>query len=166
MDLRRAGIKTVALLLCLALHAQQPAGEIDLEVKDPSGAAMEASGRLKNPAGGLDQSFQTNVQGTYRFSGLPYGRYRLEVSKSGFATQSVLIEVQSAAAVARIVTLPLAPQAAATSAQTNVRLLNTDLLPGRCDRALPAISPSPAWCHPDICGCRPAAWPPVPRPPP
>jgi hypothetical protein len=36
------------LLLPILLRAQGLAGEIRLEVKDPSGAAMQASGRLEN----------------------------------------------------------------------------------------------------------------------
>ena len=41
---------------CTAL-AQRPSGEIRLEVKDPSGAPMEASGKLEDLASGTDRSF-------------------------------------------------------------------------------------------------------------
>ena len=45
-------------LLTLALQAQTPSAQIHLEVKDPSGAAIEAAGRLNGP--GKDETFQTD----------------------------------------------------------------------------------------------------------
>lgn len=92
-----------AFLACLLVsrlaHAQRSAGEVRLEVKDPSGAAVAASGRLHNLASGTVQNYQTDAQGTHSFTGLPYGRYRLEVTAGGFATQSVIVNVQSGAPV-------------------------------------------------------------------
>src|SRR5262249_1437812 len=123
MDSPASGRKTGAMFTCLLvflivpggaaiLHAQRPAGEIRLAVKDPSGAAMKASGRLRNLSAGMEQSFQTDAQGARTFANLPYGRYRLEVSSSGFSTQSVLIDVQSQTPVSRTVVLPLGTAAA------------------------------------------------------
>ena len=83
-------------LLCFAwtmspvpLLGQRSAGEVRLEVKDPSGAAVEASGTLENLATGADQTFQTDAQGGIPSETWPYGRYRLQVSRAGFATQYV-----------------------------------------------------------------------------
>src|ERR1019366_8930967 len=102
MDSRETILKRGMVVLCLTLlgpsvvlRAQRPTGEIRIEVKDPSGAAMEASGKFQNVAAGLEQSFKTDAQGLYVFTNVPYGRYRLEVSRSGFATQSAMIDVQS-----------------------------------------------------------------------
>jgi hypothetical protein len=50
-------------MLPVLLHAQGLAGEIRLEVKDPSGAAMQASGRLENLQTGASRSFQTDGNG-------------------------------------------------------------------------------------------------------
>lgn len=83
---------------------QSPTGELRLEVKDPAGKAIEASGRLENLSTGVSQTFQT-AQGGHRFDGLPYGRYRLEVVSEGFAAQSVLIDVQTSSPISRTVTL-------------------------------------------------------------
>ena len=111
-----SGLKRGAVVLSLALlgttaalQGQRPAGEIRLEVKDPSGAAMEASGKMENLANGTDRSFQTDAQGIYTLKSLPYGRYRLVLSRSGFATQSLLIDVQSDSPIARTVTMALGP---------------------------------------------------------
>ena len=62
------------------LKAQRPAGEIRLEVRDPSGAGMEASGKLQNLASGVVRTFQTDDKGVYTFLTLPYARYRLEAN--------------------------------------------------------------------------------------
>ncbi len=96
------------LVTAALLHAQSPTGEIRLEIRDPSGAAVAASGTLVNLAGGATRTFQTDAQGAYRFADLPFGSYRLMVNKAGFAAQSVAIDVQSATPVLRTVTLTLA----------------------------------------------------------
>src|SRR6476646_640614 len=96
----------VCLFLCVTaarLCGQVQPGEIRLQVKDSSGLAMEASGKLESLASKTDLSFQTDPQGTYIFSNLASGRYRLEVLKAGFATQSLLIDVESGTPVSRTV---------------------------------------------------------------
>src|SRR5215510_6902499 len=90
-----------------ARTTQQSVGELRLEVKDPSGREIEATGKLQSLTTGLVQDFQSDAQGRYTFKGLAYGRYHLEVSREGFATQSVLINVQSKEPIMRNVTLAL-----------------------------------------------------------
>src|SRR5690348_6869002 len=93
---RTIGIALCALVVLLSpilLTGQNSSGEIRLAVKDPSGAAMPASVHLAGSGG--DRRLQTDAQGTYTFSNLSSGRYRLEVSKDGFTTQSMLIDVTS-----------------------------------------------------------------------
>ncbi len=86
-----------ALAWALPLRAQDSVGEIRLRGKDPSGAAMQASGTLHGLSTGVGRDFQTDAQGKFVFAMLPYGRYRLEVTSDGFATQAALIDVQSEA---------------------------------------------------------------------
>jgi outer membrane receptor protein involved in Fe transport len=114
------------LSLMTSAHAQIriSAGEIRLEVKDPSGKALEASGKLENLATGVERSFQTDAQGRYIFEGLLYGRYRLEVSRDGFATQSLLIDVRSETPISRPVTMALG------SLAFKVDVIGTTPLPG------------------------------------
>src|SRR6476620_9696354 len=118
MDLFRAVRKTRTIALCLGLlgataqlEAQQPAGEIRLSVKDPSGAAVVVSGTLRNSATGATRVFETDTSGLFTLEDLPFGRYRLEVTKSGFAVESSLIDVRSAAPISRTVNMILATQA-------------------------------------------------------
>lgn len=132
MALRRSGCAAVAHLVCasivfslpLMLHAQS-AAQIHVEVKDPSGAAVQASGDLTGPGG--DHPFQTDAQGVYTFSGLAGGRYRLEVSKPGFATQSIVVAVNDSGTVSRTVTLALASQASRIEVIEPTPLPGTDI---------------------------------------
>ena len=121
-------ILCVAAVLCAAvLCAQPPAGEIRLEVKDSSGAPMQASGKLRNRAAGFDRAFRTDSHGYYTFPGLPFGRYRLEISRSGFAPQVVSIDVESSAPVSQAVTMALANTRSKVNVVAATPLTGTDL---------------------------------------
>src|SRR5437899_3074582 len=93
----------VLVMLCgsILLRAQSPVGQIQLTVKDPSGVGMDASGKLQNLANGTSRSFETTGQGTFTLEAVPYGRYRLELSRTGFANQSLLVDVQSELPISR-----------------------------------------------------------------
>lgn len=116
----------------ICTYAQQLTGAIRVEVKDPSGAPMEASGRLQNPATSLDRRFQTDARGVATLDGLAYGLYRVEISKDGFATQSFSINVRAAAPVSRAVTMTIGTAAYA------VDVVGTAPLPG-VDRPLEEV---------------------------
>ena len=115
----------VLLFAALTLLAQNPSGEIRVQVKDPSGAAMQASGKLQGA--GSPRSFQTDAQGTYTLGNLPYGRYRLEISKDGFVTQSVQVDVRSAAPVTSTIAMVLTGQATKVDVISETPLAGTDL---------------------------------------
>ena len=121
---------TLAFLLVIAhstLEAQSTAGELRLEVRDPSGAGMEAAGTLRSLVAGTDRSFQTDGRGKYTFQNLPKGQYRLEVSKNGFATQSKVVDVASGSPLSHTVTMALAAQAARIDVVGATPLPGTDL---------------------------------------
>ena len=118
-----------ALAWALPLHAQDAVGEIHLEVKDPSGTAMQASGTLRGASTRVLLVFQTDAQGRFVFAMLPYGRYRLEVTSEGFATQETLLDVQSETPVVRTVTLALASQAYTVEVIGTTPLSGVDLSP-------------------------------------
>ena len=92
------------LLLALSLEAQS----LQINVKDPSGAPLQATGKLTGPATLI---FRTDPTGQYTAANLPLGQYNLEISNSGFTTQSLSIDIQSEATVTRIITLALASTA-------------------------------------------------------
>ena len=102
----------------------QANGDIRLEVRDPSGAAAKASGTLRNLDTRAERTFETDAQGVFDFANLPYSRYQIRISKDGFATQTVQVEVRSATPVSKSVTLALA------SATTSVDVVSVGPLSG------------------------------------
>ena len=109
-------------------RAQAPSGEVRMDVKDSSGAPMQASVRFrdlsaKQPA----RTLQTDAHGALRIPGLPYGRYRLEVSRAGFSAQSLTVDLQTPGPVTRTVTLAPAGQASRVDVVAATPLPGTDL---------------------------------------
>jgi len=76
-------------------------GEFRLQVKDPSGHPLQARGTLYGPTGGRTRSVETAPDGSLTLSDLPFGRYRLQITRSGFAAQAVAFQIQSTATVNR-----------------------------------------------------------------
>ena len=129
-----SGRSALSLLLVLAaalghsLQAQSASGEIRLQVKDPSGAGVEATGVLRNLNSGADQTFRTDANGAYNLQNLPASRYTLQISRDGFATQSIRVDVKSGTApVVRAVTLALLSQANSVDVVAVTPLPGTDL---------------------------------------
>jgi outer membrane receptor protein involved in Fe transport len=114
----------LALCVCSLLSAQNQTGEIQLEVRDSSGSPVEASGWLRGVASGQQQGFQTDSKGHATLSTLPFGRYRLEVSKPGFASQTLTIDVVSVAPIRQ--QIEIAPG----SLDFRVDVVGTTPLPG------------------------------------
>jgi outer membrane receptor protein involved in Fe transport len=110
--------------------AQTQSGSLLLEVRDPAGRAMEASGRLENLMTGVATDFQTDAEGKYTFAGLAFGRYRVEVIREGFATQSILISVQSNDRLERTVNLGLSGLAYKVDVIAATPLPGVELEPG------------------------------------
>ena len=99
--------KTTALLLYLltlvsagAAFAQQTAGAIKGQVKDPSGASIPAAiVSAITPAGAVAKTAQTDVSGAYALTGLAPGKYTISATANGFANyQSAPVNVTANAA--------------------------------------------------------------------
>ena len=98
--------------LCLAAalaHGQTSSGQIRLQVKDASDAAIEASGSIQGLATGVHREFQTDDKGLHTFTTLPFGVYRIEVQREGFASKTIRVEVRSEAPITQTVVLTVAP---------------------------------------------------------
>jgi outer membrane receptor protein involved in Fe transport len=122
-------VSTTAMAQSGASAPRQAIGELRMEVKDPSGKAITATGKLDSLATGLSRPFQTDAQGKYTFEGLIYGRYRLEVSRDGFATQSVLINLRSNEPITRAITLAVSSLAFKLDVIASTPLPGVDLAP-------------------------------------
>ncbi|HEX3744227.1 MAG TPA: TonB-dependent receptor [Bryobacteraceae bacterium] len=109
------------------LWGQPPAGEIRLTVKDPSGAAVVASGMLRNLGTAVKQPFQTDSQGKYSATALPFGHYRIEISTPGFAPLALTVDVESSRPVEKTIVLLLAAQSSQVDVVATTPLAGTDL---------------------------------------
>jgi outer membrane receptor protein involved in Fe transport len=108
----------------------QANGDILLQVKDPSGAVTQASGTLRNLDTGAERAFETNAQGVFDFANLPYGRYQIRVSKNGFTTQIVRVDVRSATPVSQTVTLAVGSQTTSLNVISVAPLAGTTMAKG------------------------------------
>jgi len=128
MNLRTAahGLFACCLLPGL-LFSQAAAGELHVDVKDPSGAAMQASGRLEGLTSSFRKDFDTNSDGGYTLPNLTAGNYRLTISRPGFATQVVAPLKVGSARVSRTITLALAAQTSRIEVAAPTPLLGTDV---------------------------------------
>ena len=139
MDLRVSIRRGVLWLPIICLQAvlspgQIPAAEVLIDVKDPSGAAMEVSGKLENLASGTIRRFRTEMRGHYKLENVSPGRYRLEITRKGFATQSLLLDVHATTPLERTIVMALGEmaddiQVVATTPLAGVGLSPTEFLP-------------------------------------
>lgn len=115
------------ILVPIAIFAQRPAGELRIEVRDPSGAAVHASGSLKRSATGEEQRFETDAQGKASFPALAYGHYTITIAQAGFAAQTISIDVMSPTPVTRVVRLALGARAERVDVVATTPLPGSDL---------------------------------------
>src|ERR1700680_4154653 len=97
------------LLWTAAQFGQSNSGELRLTVTDPSGLPIQSAVELVSEANQFRQNLETDPEGTLVAKRLPFGKYRVEVSRSGFATFAGLIDLQSVLPTEYHVTLSLAP---------------------------------------------------------
>lgn len=77
------------VVVCLTFAASAAAGNISGTVYDPSGAVVPgATVKLRSAESAVSQETSTDPKGDYFFTGLPAGRYRLEVARPGFVVTS------------------------------------------------------------------------------
>jgi len=92
-------------LVTMPLAAQRGTGELRITVKDPAGLALEASGSVVGQATQVHRRFTTDSAGAYSLRALPFGSYRIQVERLGFAPFSDLLEIRSEAPLDYNVTL-------------------------------------------------------------
>lgn len=86
----------ITLLGVLPLVAQSKMGELRLRVTDPAGLGVKSSVELVSESNQFRQTFHTDEAGALVAQRLPFGVYRLEVNRDGFAPVSQSIEIRSA----------------------------------------------------------------------
>lgn len=97
----------VVLLSCLPAIAQSNEGELRLKVTDPTGLGVQCSVVLASEANQFHQEYSTGANGNLLARRLPFGIYRIEIAREGFAPFSRLVNVRSAIPVEYSVQLSL-----------------------------------------------------------
>ena len=98
----------VLLLSAMPGWGQVNYGEVRVKVNDPSGIAVKAAVHLVSEGNAYDKSFVTNGSGALVVEQVPYGVYRLQVQKAGFAVSTNTLQVHSALPVVERVQLSMA----------------------------------------------------------
>jgi outer membrane cobalamin receptor len=151
----------LALLLAMAQFGQSNTGELRLTVTDGSGLALESHVEVVSAANQFRELLETDPQGILIAKRLPFGTYRLAVTRDGFALFSGLVEIRSALPTDYRVTLGLAPlqtQVTVTAEDTlldprqttSVHRIGADTLQQRMNalpgRSLPdLVNTQPGW---------------------
>ncbi len=99
----------LALLFVLGQFSQTSVGELRLTVADGAGLPLPGAVRIASESNQIHQTVETDAEGRAVVRRLPFGRYRLEVARSGFATLTRLVDVQSALPASYTLQLSLAP---------------------------------------------------------
>ena len=96
---QRAVVVAVVSLSLISLHAQVDTGSIVGSVTDPSGAVISgAKVTLTNTGTNSQLSTTTGADGTYKFSPVRIGTYKIDVSSQGFQTETqrdITVDVSS-----------------------------------------------------------------------
>jgi hypothetical protein len=118
----------IALALALAQFGPANTGELRLLVTDSSGLPLVSSVELVSEAQQVRQSLATDADGLAILRRLPFGAYRVAVTRDGFASFTGLVEIRSALPTDYRVTMTLAAvqaQVTVTAGDTLVDLHQT-----------------------------------------
>ena len=113
------------LLFCLfvgQLFGQSNSGVVRLKVVDPAGLGLQTSVELVSDANQFRQSYVTDQAGALVARNLPFGMYRVDAKRPGFALYSSVVEIRSA------ISVELRIQLSVATTQTAVEVRDSDTL--------------------------------------
>jgi TonB dependent receptor-like, beta-barrel/Carboxypeptidase regulatory-like domain len=96
------------LVLTAGQFGETNTGELRLTVTDQAGLPVQGAVQLISESNQVRQNLETDPRGTLVAKRLPFGRYRVEVSRAGFATFAGLLDLQTALPTEYHVTLVIA----------------------------------------------------------
>src|SRR5260370_29615326 len=98
-----------SLFIFVSSSWEQSSGTFEGVVQDPSGAAVpNATVEIHNAVSHFDQSTNTDTEGKFRFTNVPFNPYHLTVKAGGFASFVQDVEVRSLVTVSLAISLKLA----------------------------------------------------------
>ena len=140
----------LSLLVCIAgAQSVGNSGSLEGTVLDSSGAVVaNAKVEIRNPVSGYDRSTTTDSAGKFTFTNIPFNRYRLTVTATGFMVYAQNVEPRSSVPVSVSVKLDVAGSTTAVTVEAeggdlveNDSTFHTYVDRGRFDR-LPLESQS------------------------
>lgn len=154
-------ISCLLAALLLGQFAQANTGELRVTVTDTTGSALPGPVEVVSPANEFRQQLNTDSSGVAIVRRLPFGSYRVAVSRTGFADVSQIVEIRSALPTEFHVTMNLSAVQTQTTVSADAPLIDphqpasihrigldtlqqrTTVLPGR---ALPdLVNTQPGW---------------------
>jgi len=118
------------LALCFSAHAQSSsgnAGTVRGSVLDPSGAAIAgANVEIQNPVSHYMQTVQTDTQGNFVLTNIPYNNYHLTAVVSGFQPATQDVDVRSPIPQAVNISLKIGTATSSVTVQEAGDLVETD----------------------------------------
>jgi outer membrane cobalamin receptor len=153
----------ILLLWAVPLCAQSNTGELRLKVTDPDGFGVQSSVQLVSEVNQVRKTLVTDETGNLSAKALPFGVYRLEVERDGFARFSDSVEIRSAIPAEYHVTLRITPLNTSVTVNDSDTLIDphrpgtinrigkdaiaekTTSLPGRSLQDL--VNSQPGWLH-------------------
>ena len=163
MKIRLVFLFSGLLWLAIPLGAQSNTGELRIKVTDPAGLGVKSSVQLVSEANQIRKTLLTDDAGNLVAKLLPFGVYRVEVQREGFAPFSDSVEVRSAIPAEYHVTLRIAPMSTSVTVNDADTLIDphrsgtinrigkdtiadrTTSLPGRSLQDL--INSQPGWLY-------------------
>lgn len=163
MKIRLVFLFSGLLWLAIPLGAQSNTGELRIKVTDPAGLGIKSSVQLVSEANQIRKTLLTDDVGNVVAKLLPFGVYRVEVQREGFAPFSDSVEVRSAIPAEYHVTLRIAPMSTSVTVNDADTLIDphrsgtinrigkdtiadrTTSLPGRSLQDL--INSQPGWLY-------------------
>jgi hypothetical protein len=120
--IRIFGVLCCASIFAMPAAAQRDRGELQIEVHDPQGATLTASGELISEGNQFHLNFTVGDDGRYAAQDLAFGVYRVSVSHTGFVPTVQLVEIRSMVPQHLSLTLGLKP------VETQLQVSETDTL--------------------------------------
>ena len=107
--IRILGLIGCVWFFALPAAAQRDRGELQIEVHDPQGTVLSASGELVSEGNQFHLDFAVGDDGRYAAQDLAFGVYRVTLSHSGFVPTVQLVEIRSMVPQHLSLTLGLKP---------------------------------------------------------
>jgi hypothetical protein len=114
------------LVCALTVFGQGNSGELHLKVVDPAGLGVKTTVEVVSDGNQYRNALVTNDQGELVVQRLPYGIYRVEIRRDGFADVSETVEIRSSLATQDTIHLKLPSVAEKVSVKEGDTLIDPD----------------------------------------